>query len=154
MKKKTWAHLARLAVLLGALLGGWMWYLHPENGSKWAVMVFLLPVAVGIWELVKRARSPSDEAQLRINRALTGAGLLLAAALALKLADAYDLLAGGMSDRAMGVILGIVVVIFGNSMPKTLEPLAKKGCEPSKTQALQRFAGWTFVLSGLAYSLV
>ncbi len=54
----------------------------------------------------------------------------------------------------MGVILGLVLVIVGNFMPKNVEPSSEERCEPSAAQALQRFAGWTFVLAGVAYSLV
>ncbi|MFQ5527557.1 MAG: hypothetical protein ACE5GX_15005 [Thermoanaerobaculia bacterium] len=53
----------------------------------------------------------------------------------------------------MGVAMGLVLVIFANAAPKTLEPWAEARCGPAKSQAVQRFAGWTLVLAGLGYSL-
>jgi dipeptide/tripeptide permease len=84
---------------------------------------------------------------------MTGAGLILAAALSLGLAEQLGVLDGGMSERAMGVFIGAVLVVCGNSIPKTLKPLAQEKCEPASEQALRRFAGWTFVLAGLGYAI-
>ena len=56
-------------------------------------------------------------------------------------------------ERAQGVMVGLVLAVCANLVPKTLEPLSTTRCEPSRKQALQRFAGWTLVLAGLGYSI-
>ena len=89
-----------------------------------------------------------------LRKPLIGAGLLLAASWSLAEAERLDFIDGNISERAMGVLLGVVLVIIGNFIPKTLEPLSAQQCEPSRKQSLQRFAGWAFVLAGLAHAIV
>ena len=40
----------------------------------------------------------------------------------------------------------------GNGLPKMLTPLSVLQCDGARAQAFQRFAGWTWVLSGLAFA--
>lgn len=89
-----------------------------------------------------------------LRNSIIGAGLLLAASVSLAGAQWFEFIDHSFSERAMGVLLGIVLIICGNFIPKTLEPLATQRCEPSRLQSLQRFAGWTFVLAGLGYAIV
>lgn len=90
---------------------------------------------------------------MSIRNALIFAGLILAASLCLALAVRSDLIDPSTSKRAGGVIGGIVLVVFANLVPKTLEPHSRRCSTPKKTQAVQRFTGWTLVLAGLGYSL-
>jgi len=53
--------------------------------------------------------------------------------------------------RLLGVVLGAVVVMFSNSIPKVLASRAR--CTPAEDQAARRFAGWSMVLGGLGYML-
>ena len=89
-----------------------------------------------------------------LRNAIIGAGLLLAASASVAGAVRFDLIGDGTSERVMGVLLGIVLVVTGNFIPKTLEPLSAERCDPSRKQALQRFAGWAFVLAGVGYAIV
>ena len=154
-KNQIWLKAAPIAMLLVVALGAWMWYLRPEHALKWAVSMFMLPVAWCGLELLKRTGTwrATEADQLRLSRAITGAGLILAAALSLRLAETLDVLGGGISERAMGVVIGAVLVVCGNAIPKTLKPLAQEKCDPASEQALRRFAGWTFVLAGLGYAI-
>jgi predicted acyltransferase len=88
---------------------------------------------------------------MSIRNALILAGLILAVSLGLVLAS--DLIDPGTSQRVRGAMMGIVLVICANLVPKTLKPLAAERCDPSTKQAMQRFAGWALVLAGLGYSL-
>jgi hypothetical protein len=82
------------------------------------------------------------------------AGLMLAAPWAAK-----QLIAAGVIDdptfpkRLSMAIFGAFVAFSGNAMPKMLTPLASMRCNPARVQEMQRFAGWTWVITGLAYSL-
>lgn len=88
-----------------------------------------------------------------IRSALAGAAVLLGMALALAFANRMDWLGDEGSRRASGVFAGVLLVIIGNSIPKQLDPLSRKDCEPTCKQRLQRFAGWTLVLAGLGYAV-
>jgi hypothetical protein len=59
-----------------------------------------------------------------------------------------------LSRRATMAILGAFLVFTGNSLPKTLTPLSALQCDAGRAQAFQRFAGWTWVLTGLALAVV
>lgn len=53
--------------------------------------------------------------------------------------------------RAMGLILGAVIVVTGNFLPKT-RPLTAPGVNPpGPAAAAERFAGWIFFVVGIAY---
>jgi len=135
------------------VLGAWVWYLRPEDASAWASAMFFLPMAWGAGKFLKRtgALRPNRVDEERLRRAVTGAGLVLAASLGLAVVETLDLIDIAVSERAMGVVLGAVLVLVGNALPKTLEPVSTLSCDQTK-QTLHRFAGWTFVLAGLAYA--
>lgn len=90
---------------------------------------------------------------MSIRKALILAALILALSFGLTLAVRSELIDGSTQKRAQGVMIGMVLVIFANLVPKKLEPLSATRCGASKTPAVQRFAGWTLVLAGLGYSI-
>ncbi len=55
--------------------------------------------------------------------------------------------------RLMGMLMGAVVVVSANVIPKQLVPLARLSCAPAREQALRRLCGWAGVLGGLGYTL-
>ena len=55
--------------------------------------------------------------------------------------------------RLMGVLMGSVVLISANAIPKRLVPLALLSCDPAREQTLRRFVGRALVLGGLGYTL-
>jgi len=153
LSKQIWSKLAEPVVLLVVVLGAWMWYLRPEDAPAWAAGMFFLPTAWAGGRLLKRmgAIRANNADRERLRRAVTGAGLILAASFGLAVVAALDLIDIAVSERAMGVVLGAVLVFVGNALPKTLEPVSSTRCAQTK-QTLHRFAGWTFVLAGLAYA--
>jgi hypothetical protein len=42
---------------------------------------------------------------------------------------------------------------MGNAIPKTLTPVSA-ACDGARSQAFQRFQGWTWVMAGLTYAMV
>lgn len=85
-----------------------------------------------------------------IGRALAGAALILAASAALRWA-APEHIGIETAQRLSGVLLGLVVVVYANAIPKSLVALARLRCAPAREQAARRFAGWSLVLGGLGY---
>lgn len=84
-------------------------------------------------------------------RALIGAALILAASAALNLASP-DHISPELAQRLLGALLGMVVAVYANAVPKALTPLARLKCEPAAEQALRRFTGLALVLGGIGYA--
>lgn len=55
--------------------------------------------------------------------------------------------------RLMGMLMGSVVLVSANAIPKRLVPLARLSCDPVREQTLRRFCGLALVLGGLGYTL-
>lgn len=87
-----------------------------------------------------------------LGRALLAAALIIAASAALKWA-APGYLSTEWSQRLTGALLGLVVVVYANVIPKSITKLARLRCSPQAEQAARRFAGWSLVLGGLGYVL-
>lgn len=84
-------------------------------------------------------------------RALAGAAFILAACAALRWA-APEHLSPEMAQRLTGALLGMVVVVYANAIPKSLVALSRLRRSPAREQAARRFAGWSLVLGGLGYA--
>ncbi|MGG7603135.1 hypothetical protein [Massilia sp. BKSP1R2A-1] len=54
--------------------------------------------------------------------------------------------------RLAGALLGGVVVVYANAIPKALSK-RMRCASPAADQAARRFAGWALVLGGLGYML-
>jgi len=77
-------------------------------------------------------------------------GFALAAA-TLAAAEKLGFLDAAVVKRAMGLIIGVMIVVTGNFLPKA-RPLNAPGVNPAgPAAAAERFAGWTLVLVGIAY---
>ena len=88
--------------------------------------------------------------QSTLVRPLLGAVLILAASAALvRLTPAY--LTPEMARRLLGVLLGAVVVIYANAIPKAMSACVRRGRSAGEEQAARRFAGWAMVLGGVGY---
>jgi hypothetical protein len=85
-------------------------------------------------------------------RALIIAGLFLGSSLALRLLSP-DHLSADLARRWLGVLTGLVLVVYANALPKELSPLARMRCDPAAEQAMRRFAGWALTLGGGAYAM-
>ncbi len=95
------------------------------------------------------ARRPSE---MRV--ALVSAGLMLAIPLAAKLATRFGWVnAGDLAERSLMVILAGLIVFTGNTIPKRLVPPECLHADAAGAQAFLRFAGWTWVLTGIAFGL-
>jgi len=72
-------------------------------------------------------------------------------AAALAFAQKTGFIAAPLEKRAMGLIIGVMVMITGNFLPKT-RPLNAPGVNPpGPAAAAERFAGWTLFVVGIAY---
>ena len=86
--------------------------------------------------------------------ALISAAFLLMVSFGLKYLVSTGQLSADVSERALGVIVGLYLAVTGNYMPKTLYAGATRECDSSKAISLRRFGGWVFVLAGLSYAAI
>lgn len=80
------------------------------------------------------------------------AGGIIAISASLAGLEALGVLSGNVSERGVGVVMGLMVMAYGNAMPKLLVPMSGQQNE-AKRQALQRFCGWAMVIGGIGYVL-
>jgi len=143
--------LAPALLFASSVLAAWNWILRPERALAWtATLLFIGCMAAALFVTSRRANNAAEP----IRNAVVFAGMMLAVALGAKLVTPL----GGpetaeISRRTTMILLGFCMAMSGNMMPKTLTPLSALQCDPARIQAFQRFAGWTWVLSGLSFSL-
>ena len=147
----------RTAVLiLATLLTGWNWYLQPERAPAWVATIFLLAgMAVALYLASNRSGlAVRRGAAESIGDGIVFAGVILVSSLAAKLATSLSGIdTGDLSQRTTMAVLGVMFAFMGNGLPKRLTPLSALQCDPAKAQAFQRFAAWTWVLTGLAFAI-
>ncbi len=80
-----------------------------------------------------------------LQRNLLWAGGILVVALGTSLARNYGLLEQEAGQRIILGFIGLMVVAYGNRLPKMFAKTAAK-------QSAKRIAGWAMVLSGAAYA--
>jgi len=133
------------------------WYLRPERAMAWSMSAAFLGVML-VALLIDSTRLTCNGARRSAGAAIRGsvgiAAVIMCLSLAAKLVEALGLATDpDWSRRASLTGMGVFLMFMGNSMPKTLTPLAKMRCNPASVQAFQRFAGWTWVLTGLGFSI-
>jgi hypothetical protein len=64
-------------------------------------------------------------------------------------AGKLGLIEATLAQRAVGALIGLMVVIVGNAVPK-LRPLSAPSPTPRSALGTERFAGWVLVVAGLA----
>ena len=123
--------------------------LAPEKLPVALIGGLVLPVLWGGAErLIK-----GDKSEAR--QAVIVAAALVALALGIKIAQARGWLGqdeGRLGARLVGICGGLVMVCFGNRLPKILERFDAR-IDGARRQAFQRQAGWAFVLAGLGSAL-
>jgi hypothetical protein len=150
-------YLAPLLLALGAVLAAANWYLEPERIRNWRAALLVL-ACMGLMLRVGLRHASTEAAPRRAADAIRGsiifAALMMAVSLSVKLLQAVGAVGDSdLSQRLTMVIMGVFFMFTGNAMPKMLTPLSEMHCNGAKTQAFQRFAGWTFVLCGMSFAI-
>jgi hypothetical protein len=87
-----------------------------------------------------------------IARSLAAAALIIGMAALLSLLSPACISAE-WSQRLVGVMLGTVVIVYANAIPKALVAWSRLRVSAAEDQAARRYAGRALVLGGLAYAL-
>src|SRR6185295_5166308 len=85
-----------------------------------------------------------------VKAALFGFLSLMGVAMGIAIARETGLIEAPVAKRALGLIIGITIVITGNLLPK-LRPFGSPRGNHSRAALVERFTGWGLVLTGVAY---
>ena len=142
--------MAVVAVALVEALAIALFLLVPEKSEYWLIAGLAMPILWTAAELMRRNRES-------VRFAVAYAAIMLAVAEALAIARATGLIAAddeSLSLRWLGIFCGLVIVAYGNSIPKKATCFDPASPDAGRRQALQRYSGWVFVLAGLANTLI
>ncbi|MFN4297013.1 MAG: hypothetical protein ACK4FB_09230 [Brevundimonas sp.] len=82
---------------------------------------------------------------------LLAAGFLIAAA-GLKYAESVGLVGDDMAQRAVQVMIGLMLAGFANVAPKRIGPQRMSREAEARMQTARRIGGWSLTLAGLAHA--
>ncbi|HEX4064817.1 MAG TPA: hypothetical protein VHZ09_02255 [Acidobacteriaceae bacterium] len=147
-------YLAPGSLALSAALAIGNWWLRPDRAAAWVAALIVIGCMGLAWFRASRGSAEDGARGKRedsIRAAIVFAALMLLVGLGNRLATA----SGAASNpdfalRAIMAIAGAFLAFTGNAIPKMLTPLASLRCDPARAQAALRFAGWTWVLAGVA----
>ncbi len=88
-----------------------------------------------------------------IRRSLLIAAIYLLTSVVLNALRQHQIVSAETVVRLMGMLMGSVVLVSANAIPKRLVPLARLSCDPAREQGLRRLGGWALVLGGLGWTL-
>lgn len=77
---------------------------------------------------------------------------LFAVIIAIAVVKETGLVGHDAAKRGVGVIFGLMLIAVGNLLPK-FHLFDSPRRDPAQTLVSERFAGWVFVIAGIAYSL-
>lgn len=143
------AYPVRAAILGACLLAIANLAVDPGKMLLWGG-VLVLSVA-GLLAAVTLGRGGSQPRRA-IRASLFGAALILSGALAISLGETLGLIDDVPGQRLFGVMLGLVLVVTGNFLPKTARSLIRTQCDAARLQGIERISGWLLVLAGLAHT--
>jgi hypothetical protein len=154
--RAAWALIAVGIVLVLA-----NWYTKPEAALAWTAALAMFAVMIAALRLSRPIvrRTTTTEAMAargldQITTSVVFAAVMVGVPLTLTLARSYRLIDGSddLDRRSTGLLIGALLVMVGNTIPKNLPPLSS-GCDGARQQTFHRLAGWTWVLCGLASAL-
>jgi hypothetical protein len=142
--------MAVVTVALVEALAIALFLLVPEKREYWLIAALTMPILWAGAELLNRGK-----ANLRLS--VSYAAVILALAEALAIARAIGAIAPDDESyalRGLGIFGGIVIVVYGNMVPKKGACVDPAAPDAGRQQALQRYSGWVLVLAGLANTLI
>lgn len=154
MKTAVTRYVTPALLALGPILTMANWYLTPERSRAWALTLAVLVFLVVPFWIARHLRS-SGQSDGWISGAVGLAALMMVIALSGKLAQALGAIDNqDLSQRLTSALVGVFLAAIGNATPKMLTPLSAMACDGARTQAFQRFSGWTWFIAGLTYAMV
>lgn len=151
---KLWV--ACLVLAIDGILGVWLASAAP-GGLRHLLPLLFLGV---LWAYIEAAQGPADARRRRIidwhRTVFTSVGVVLALKMGFRLAlelDAVSVAEVGIASRALGVLSGCLLALWGNYLPRLLSPWTRDE-QPFDWQGVHRFVGWIATISGAAVAIV
>jgi hypothetical protein len=88
----------------------------------------------------------------RTSVALGLAALILAAAAALRYAQALEIIGPDSARRTLQVMIGLILAAYSNVMPKDIGRWRASARAAARSQSALRVGGWSLTLAGLGYA--
>lgn len=88
-----------------------------------------------------------------IRRALLVAVVYLLTAAMLDALRHRQVFSPEMVQRLSGILMGMVLIVSANAIPKRLVPLSRLSCDPAREQTLRRLGARVLLLGGVGYTL-
>jgi len=126
------------------------WYLRPERAVIWGTALLMIAGMTGALFVFRSAKDDAGWRRVRDIRSgvLCGAGILVIALGGKLLVRLGAISETDVTWRITMALLGVFLIFTGNGIPKALTPLSTIQCDAARVQALQRFGGWVWVLTG------
>lgn len=151
-ERTNYTVLTAVTSLTAIVLATANWLYEPDRALIWGLLIVSLFIGAAAPSILFRTNTKRGAfSRRKIERALCWASLLLAGVLGFALLKETGVLTNNVSKRSAGALIGIVLIVTGNSLPKYITPLSMRACSPARATATERFAGWVFVLGGLVY---
>jgi hypothetical protein len=142
--------LAVAAVALVEALAIALFLIVPEKREFWLIAALAMPTLWAGAELMKR-----NKASLRLAVSYAAVTLALAEALAIARATgAIERDSESVALRLLGIGCGLVIVFYGNIVPRRAECVDPASPDAPRRQKLQRYSAWVLVLAGLANAAI
>ena len=87
-----------------------------------------------------------------ISSGLGIAAFILVAAVSLRYAQGAEIIDAETAKRAIQGIIGLVLAVYGNYMPKAFGGYRGSACAVSRTLSALRVGGWAMTLAGLTHA--
>ena len=89
-----------------------------------------------------------------IQNGLLLAGLMLAAAISIKISQYAHIFSSDTASRVLEVVIGLFLALYANFMPKSVPATRGPTNAGGRSQAVLRVGGWAFALAGLAFAAI
>ncbi|MDY7536725.1 hypothetical protein RGU72_00385 [Undibacterium sp. 5I1] len=122
-------------------------YLHLARPWPYVLALAIIGIAWIARQLLPTGAAVGSAGQVnrrKITQAIVLAGSMLGLALLIPLGWT-DGLVSQFAERSNSVMMGVIVVVFANSIPKQVST--------ARGLAMRRIAGWALVVGGLGYAL-
>jgi len=140
-----------LFVIILALVN---WHYVPQNANSWIAALMTMPfiwLTAGIMFRYTTCEHVSDMERKFFVSAVMLSGFLLVFSLAAKLTGHLAGIEPDLIKRAREIFMGLVLLYFGNMIPKFIGPKLKANCSNTEANSVRRFSGWALVLGALGY---
>ena len=125
----------------------------PEHAIKFLAAAVIVPTVIVILIFATHSGEGERHTESETNhleRSFMGGGFILLAALIAALAQELGWIGDNFSDRFIGILSGVVVIVIGDATPKIIPSSVNRRMSANTMRHVHRFMGRAFVGAGVA----